>query len=404
LVVGSLEACSVFVIRRSKVEDVSTLLKLAKMVHFINLPPDKDLITEKILRSRASFIRAASADAAGVPAAPPLPPRGGLSAITAASDIFMFTLEDSTTGAVLGTSQVVSRMGGPGAPNVSFRVSRQEFFSEDLQSGTVQTLATLELDESGPTEIGGLILQPSYRHHPEKLGRLLGLIRFHFMGLHRGLFRDRVLAEMMAPITADGRNTLWEYLGRRFINLSYDEADRFCQHSKEFMISLLPREPIYLSLLPPVARAVVGQVGPETVPARKMLEKLGFAYKDCIDPFDGGPHLEAQTDDIWLVQQTRRAVVGGTFAGEAGVGGAGAAEDERRPKAFVSMLHVDGEFHAVQTRVEVGGSDASPTVSLSDSVMEALGVRPGVSVGVTLLDGWPGGGGVEKAEGAGVGV
>lgn len=324
----------------------------------------------------------------------------------------MFTLEDSTTGAVLGTSQVVSRMGGPGAPNVSFRVSRREFFSEDLQSGTVQTVATLELDESGPTEIGGLILQPSYRHHPEKLGRLLGLIRFHFMGLHRGLFRDRVLAEMMAPITADGRNTLWEYLGRRFINLSYEEADRFCQHSKEFMISLLPREPIYLSLLPPVARAVVGQVGPETVPARKMLEKLGFQYKDCIDPFDGGPHLEAKTDDIWLVQQTRRAVVAGTLE-EGDVGS--------KPNAFVSMLHVDGEFAAAQTTVKVvdgggggggaGGKGAAQSgaaqVLLSDQVMEALGVRPGVLVGVTMLEGWGGVDerGMEKAVGAaGAGV
>lgn len=331
----------------------------------------------------------------------------------------MFTLEDSTTGAVLGTSQVVSRMGGPGAPNVSFRVSRREFFSEDLQSGTVQTVATLELDETGPTEIGGLILQPSYRHHPEKLGRLLGLIRFHFMGLHRGLFRDRVLAEMMAPITADGRNTLWEYLGRRFINLSYEEADRFCQHSKEFMISLLPREPIYLSLLPPVARAVVGQVGPETVPARKMLEKLGFQYKDCIDPFDGGPHLEAQTDDIWLVQQTRRAVVAGTLEeGDGGGGGGGGA----KPNAFVSMLHVDGEFAAAQTSVKVvdggggaggsGGGDGAgkagaAKVLLSDQIMEALGVRPGVLVGVTMLEGWGGVDerGTEKAVGAaGTGV
>ncbi|MCH7962056.1 MAG: hypothetical protein IIC49_06945, partial [Planctomycetes bacterium] len=33
-----------FLIRRTKVEDVPTLLKLARMVHFISLPADKDIM------------------------------------------------------------------------------------------------------------------------------------------------------------------------------------------------------------------------------------------------------------------------------------------------------------------------------------------------------------------------
>ncbi len=49
-----------FLIRRAKIEDVPTLVKLARMVHFINLPADKDIITEKVMRSRESFIKAAA--------------------------------------------------------------------------------------------------------------------------------------------------------------------------------------------------------------------------------------------------------------------------------------------------------------------------------------------------------
>src|SRR5204862_5343741 len=45
--------------RRAKVEDTGTLLKLARMVHFINLPADKDIITDKVMRSRESFLKAA---------------------------------------------------------------------------------------------------------------------------------------------------------------------------------------------------------------------------------------------------------------------------------------------------------------------------------------------------------
>ena len=44
-------------IRRAKLDDTPTLLKLAKMVHFINLPPDKDIIQSKIVHSRNSFLK-----------------------------------------------------------------------------------------------------------------------------------------------------------------------------------------------------------------------------------------------------------------------------------------------------------------------------------------------------------
>ena len=50
-------------IRRAKVDDATTLLKLAKMVHFINLPPDKEIITQKIVHSRNCFLKLANAQA-----------------------------------------------------------------------------------------------------------------------------------------------------------------------------------------------------------------------------------------------------------------------------------------------------------------------------------------------------
>jgi arginine N-succinyltransferase len=215
----------------------------------------------------------------------------------------------------------------------------------------------------------------SYRGHKGKLGRFLSLVRFHFIGLNRTSFSDRVIAEMMAPITPDGRNTLWEYLGRRFINLSYTEADSFCQYSKEFITALMPREDIYLSLLPPEARAVVAQVGPETVPARRMLEKLGFAYKDLIDPFDGGPTLEAKTTEIAIVKNTRTISFGGVSSNENCAG-----------MAIVSVLDEDGEFRAVQTAF---GYDSQGRLCLSSEAAVALEVESGMNVGCTVLEDRP---------------
>ncbi|MCA9300524.1 MAG: arginine N-succinyltransferase [Phycisphaerales bacterium] len=357
-----------FVIRRAKIEDVGTLLKLAKMVHFINLPADKDIISQKVNHSRNCFRSCVSGKKASGDSR-----RGsgitGLGDALTQSELFMFVLEDVETGSCLGSSQIVAKMGGPENPNVSFKLERREFFSRSLQKGETHVVARLHLDESSPSEIGGLILQPSYRGHRLKLGRFLSLIRFHLVGLYPERFSTRIVAEMMAPITADGHNLLWDYLGRRFINLSYEEADRFCQYSREFMISLLPREDLYLSLLPPVARAVVGEVGPETVPARRMLENLGFKYHDTIDPFDGGPHLEARADEITLVAATKR----GTYSGTATV-------KECNTQAMISTFDKDDEFRAIDTPARI---DDKGRVRLPRVGAQALGLEEGQALGYT---------------------
>ena len=40
-----------------------------------------------------------------------------------------------------------------------------------------------------------------------------------------------------------------------------------------------------------------------------MLREIGFDYASRIDPFDGGPHFHARTDDITLVRHLGRARV-----------------------------------------------------------------------------------------------
>lgn len=359
-----------FVIRRAQVDDVGTLLKLAKMVHFINLPPDKEVITTKITHSRRCFQKAAAGELA-YPTGP-FSSRGGLAAAIAESDLFMFVLEELESGACIGSSQLVSRMGGPGKPNYSFRLRRVQMFSEDIHTGTVHTVASLHADESGPTELGGLILQPSYRGHRLRLGRFLSLVRFHFIGLHRAGFSDHLLAEMMAEITADGRNLFWEACGRRFIPLSYDEADRHCQISREFIPALLPKDDIYLALLPPSARDAVGKVGPETVAARRMLENLGFEYRNFVDPFDGGPHMHALTDEVEPIHQTVRLTLGEAVSKSA---------CDRT--ALISVLDADGEFRAVE---EACAIHPDGTLGLTRQSLEVLQAEPGTEAGATPMD------------------
>lgn len=358
-----------FRIRRPSLDDVPTLLKLAKMVYFINLPADQGIITRKILQARASF------QAAGEGVGPADADRskpvslGGFGDAVQASELFMFVLEDLEAEAVIGTSQIIAQMGGPGNPIVSLKLSKREFWSNSLQSGATHAVARLHLDDSGPTEIGGLILQPSYRKHKQRLGRFLSLVRFHFMGLHRERFADRVVAEMMAPLSIDGQSLLWDYLGRRFINLSYAEADRFCQTSRDFMTDLLPDTEIYLTLLPPEARVLVGKVGPETEPAKAMLEKLGFVHRDLVDPFDGGPYLDAKTSEISIVKQTSFATLGPDVQ---------EADCDRR--GMISHLTPDGEFFAIDAPCTMRGE----VVCVPEPMRGLLQAELGARIGLTL--------------------
>jgi arginine/ornithine succinyltransferase subunit-like protein len=183
------------------------------------------------------------------------------------------------------------------------------------------------------------------------------------------VFRDQILAEMMAQITPDGHNHFWDHLGRRFIPLSYTEADRLCQYSREFMMSLLPREPIYLSLLPPEPRAGVGQVGTETIPARRMLEKLGFEYHGFVDPFDGGPYLHAETDEVPLIKNTRFRKLGEPVAAS-----------KCKTPGIVSILHSDGDFYAVNQPFML---DNEGRVRVTREVMSTLQANAGDKIGVT---------------------
>lgn len=422
-----------FLVRRAKPEDVPTLLKLAKMVHFINLPADRGIIEAKAAWSRQCFLlahetqdeaqigaaaidsklaastkaaakakrKADKADAAKPDknakvskASTPLPAAasahaphtshahhgvlaGGLKSLTGKSPLFMFVLEEVESAGVIGTSQIISRMGGPGQPNISLQMARKEMFSRDLQTGVTHTVFRRYLDETGPTEIGGLILQPSFRGHKQKLGRLISLVRFHYMGLYRHMMSDRVIAELMGPMSSDGLVPFWEHFGRHFINMTYDQADRFCQESKEFMLSLLPSEDVYLTLLAPECRAAVGQVGEDTRPAKRLLEKMGFQHHHRVDPFDGGPHLEATTDQIAMVRATRLVKLAAPAKETA------SAIASLTDFAIVSSVDEEGEFRATQSACTF---DRTGKLVLPKATLAAIKAEAGGMAGFSVLE------------------
>ncbi|KHD88526.1 MAG: arginine N-succinyltransferase [Bdellovibrio sp. ArHS] len=276
-----------FIIRPVQYDDLGQLVDLAKQFNLLNLPGDKKVIGEKIERSQESF-------------AGKLPKNKAE---------YLFVVEDVEEKLVVGSSLVIAKHGSEEVPHSFFKILKRDHFSQDLGIGFIHQVLRFQLDFDGPTEIGGLLVDKTYRRRPEKLGKQISLSRFLYMGLHRDRFEDRVLCELTPPLTDEGRSEFWEALGRRFTGLPYQEADLLSQSHKEFIESLFPQDDIYLALLDAKARLVLGRVGEATKPAQHLLESIGFNYLDEVDPFDGGPHYGASTEEILPIKYGRRLKV-----------------------------------------------------------------------------------------------
>ena len=222
---------------------------------------------------------------------------------------YVFVLVDTAENKIVGTSMVIAQLGRRDAPYIYFDVIEEERYSATLDRHFSHTTLSIGYSYNGPTEIGGLILAPEYRKAAERLGQFISYVRFLYIRMHRDLFRDEVLAELLPPLEPDGTSHLWDAVGHKFTGLTYAEADRLSKQNKEFIRGLFPEGPIYATLFSPKAQEVIGKVGIQTRGVEKMLRRIGFRYAERVDPFDGGPHFTAPTDEVSLVKRARAAKI-----------------------------------------------------------------------------------------------
>ncbi len=277
-----------FVIRSVRPSDEDELYLLAEHLNTVNLPHERRAVGEIIERSCESF---------------------GEVIENHNNREFVFVLEDCDTRRLIGASMIIAQLGRRDAPYIYFDVRDEEKYSRTLDRHFRHTVLRIGYSYDGPTELGGLIVHPDYRKRTDRLGQAISYVRFLFIAAHRDQFRDEMLAELLPPLEPDGRSHLWEALGRHFTGLSYREADVLSKKNKEFIKSLFPDGDVYASLLAPDAQAVIGKVGAQTRGVERMLRRVGFRYAHRIDPFDGGPHFTAATDEVRLIAGTRHVPV-----------------------------------------------------------------------------------------------
>lgn len=273
-----------FSIRDAGFDDIKYIYELGELLNSLNLPNDKNELEKIIIKSEESF--------------------SDNNSLKEREFLFVMVNEENK---VIGCSQIFAKHGTLLSPHLFFQVSIEEHYSRSLNKYFRHQTLKLGQNFDGPTEIGSLILKPAFRGHRLHLGKFLSYVRFLFMAMKKEYFSKNVIAELLPTFAKKNSSALWDALGSKFTGLSYKEADRLSRHDKDFIISLFPKWPIYVSLLPLKAQSIIGQVGEASKGAQILLSQIGFCYNDQIDPFDGGPHFVADLEEISLIKNAKTA-------------------------------------------------------------------------------------------------
>lgn len=313
-------------LREIQTRDINALEASAQIPGFINLSDDRDVLNEKIQASVDAFVGKTK---------------------NKSEAKYWFVAEDIERERVVGTSMIAGQHGTKESPHFYLQIGTEQKFSATMNTGFLHGTLELKWDADGPSEIGGLVVDPEVRNTPERIGRQISFVRFLYLGLNRNRFKSKIIAELLPPLNKKGQSPLWEAIGRRFTNMDYWEADKLCQKNKEFILSLFPSGKIYTTFFSAEARNAIGKVGKDTEPVFHMLKRIGFNYVNQVDPFDGGPHLWADVENLAPIRGIKKLSFNPKIS-EDGVTSDGLVCKE---------VQKAGEFRAIATQVRIQGKE-----------------------------------------------
>jgi len=338
-----------FLVRAARPADHRALLRLARELDSINLPTESKELHDLIECSARSFC-------------------GRVRDRSRAR--YLFCAEEITTGRIVAASMIIAKHGTPQAPHYYLELNADERYSHSLNKLFRHTYLKLRYSMDGPTEIGGLIVDPATRGHPEHVGQQISWVRFLYLGKHQARFEPQVVAEMLAPMSPDHGNVFWDHYGRRVTGLSFRDADILSTRDKEFIRALFPETPLYTFMLPEEVRASLGAVSANTRGAVRLLEQAGMRFLDQVDPFDAGPYYGAPIAALEPVKH-RRVVT--TEAGD--------PDPDKRCTYLIAIENGDG-FRAVRTEAELHDDDR---LTAPADTLKVLGVKPRTRVDIVPL-------------------
>lgn len=336
------------VIRPIRADDYPALYDIAvESGHgFTSLPVNDELLMRKISRSEQSFSKNVSGPG---------------------DEGYLFVLEDTETGEICGTSALEAAVGLDDA-FYHYHLGKVVHSSRSLGVYKTVDILTLCNDYTGVSELCTLFLREKRRE--KNNGRLLSKMRFLFLAEFPHRFSERIIAEMRGVSNTDGSSPFWQWLQEHFFSVDFPTADYLTGiGQKVFIAELMPKYPIYVSLLSKQAQAVIGQVHEKTKPALALLQAEGFSSRGYVDIFDAGPTVEARVEHIRSVRNSRRLQV---HIGKV----------EQGQPYLISNTQLEG-FRA--TWLELDINEHSEHVTLPSAVAAALHVNAGDWVRVSRI-------------------
>jgi len=160
----------------------------------------------------------------------------------------------------------------------------------------------------GFSEVATLYLDEAYRKHGN--GKLLARARYLFMAQFRDRFPESVMADLRGYFDVDGKSPFWDAVGSHFFEMDFDKADLYgAINGNQFIADLMPKQPIYVNMLPAAAQEVIGRPNDVGKPAMRMLEKEGFRWNGHVDIFDAAPSVDTKIDDIVSIKNSAVAEI-----------------------------------------------------------------------------------------------
>lgn len=242
-----------------------------------SMPKDREILKKKVIDSEKAF--ATEIQQPG-------------------NESYLFVLEDLATKD-LGGSCGINGKTGEDQPKYFFSIEK-DFDDPPPSNRPNNPLLRGKCYREAPSEICSLYLLPEFRK--EGLGRLLSLSRFLFVAAHPHRFDTFIYAEMRGFTDKNQNSPFWEGIGRHFLDLDYAELVRQRDLGNFDVAQVVPKNPIYIPLLPKEVQEVIGKIHTNTWPAYHMLMDEGFYLTNEIDVFDGGPKIEAKTQEIRTVK------------------------------------------------------------------------------------------------------
>lgn len=275
-------------VRPCTLEDVSGIESLVRDNHarVSSLPRKRARLTERIERSIRSFRQ--DPELAG-------------------SEFFLFVLEDTNTGELLGCSGIAMNR-DPKRPFYNYRLGELVHASERFDIHTSVSVLHLTHDLSGDTVLCSFAVRPELLGSP--LFDLISRARLMFIRQYESIFSDEIVVEMQGVYGEEGGSAFWDSLGRNFFDMDFASAEyHVATKSRTLLAELMPPHPIYVSLLSPEAQAVIGGCDKSAKEVFELLTKEGFEESPYIDIFDGGAVLIGRKNALRTVTNAKTKTV-----------------------------------------------------------------------------------------------